>query len=84
MALSGGLARAGTPPSELHVEAEVTFDKVAESWSVVSSRLIVIGHVDDISDSDFEAACETAKDGCPISRALNENVHISVDATLEH
>lgn len=84
MALSAGLARRGTPPQHLHVEAEVTIDKVAESWSVTSSRLIVLGQVDGIAEADFAAACEAAKDGCPISRALNENVQITVDPTLEH
>ena len=37
MALSGGLARAGTPPDRLEVSAEVTFDKVEAGWKVVSS-----------------------------------------------
>jgi organic hydroperoxide reductase OsmC/OhrA len=31
----------------------------------------------------FRAAAETAKDGCPISRALKGNVALSVEATLE-
>ena len=83
MAFSGGLARGGTPPEHLHVEAEVTFDQVGDAWTVVSSRLTVIGHVDGISDADFDAAAQDAKDGCPISRALQGNVAISVEATLE-
>jgi osmotically inducible protein OsmC len=83
MAFSAGLARNGTPPEHLHVEAEVTFDKVGEDWTVVSSRLTVIGHVDGISESDFDAAAQDAKDGCPISRALQGNVEISVESTLE-
>jgi osmotically inducible protein OsmC len=84
MALSGGLSRRGTPPRHMHVEAEVTFDKVGDAWSVISSHLIVVGQVDDISDADFDAAAQAAKDGCPISRALNENVEIVVEPTLEH
>lgn len=83
MAFSAGLARAGTPPEHLHVEAEVTFDKVGDAWTVVSSRLIVVGHVDGISHEEFEAAANDAKDGCPISRALKGNVQLSVEATLE-
>jgi osmotically inducible protein OsmC len=84
MAFSGQLARNGTPPQHLHVEAEVTFDKVGESWSVISSKLIVVGQVPGISDADFDSLADAAKDGCPISRALNENVEISVEPTLEH
>jgi osmotically inducible protein OsmC len=83
MAFSGGLARRGTPPEHLHVEAEVTFDKVGDAWTVVSSRLTVIGHVDGISGTDFDAAAQEAKDGCPISRALKGNVELSVEPTLE-
>lgn len=83
MAFSAGLGRRGTPPEHLHVEAEVTFDKVGEGWGVTSSRLTVLGHVDGISAADFEAAAQDAKDGCPISSALKGNLEISVDATLE-
>ena len=83
MAFSGELARRGTPPEHLHVEAEVTFDKVGEKWTVTTSRLTVLGHVEGISDSDFTDAAEAAKDGCPISRALQGNVDISVEPTLE-
>ncbi len=83
MAFSGGLARRGTPPEHLHVEAEVTFDKVGDGWGVTSSRLTVLGHVDGISHEDFEAAAQDAKDGCPISSALKGNLEITVDATLE-
>lgn len=84
MAFSAELGRNATPPQHLHVEAEVTFDKVGESWSVVSSHLIVVGQVADISDADFDRLAAVAKDGCPISRALNENVEITVEPTLEH
>ncbi len=83
MAFSAGLAKAGGTPEHLHVEAEVTFDKVGEAWTVVSSRLIVMGHVDGMSPEDFDAAAEDAKEGCPISRALKGNVELSVEATLE-
>ena len=83
MAFSGGLARRGTPPEHLHVEAEVTFDKIGDGWGVTSSRLMVLGHVDGISAADFEAAAQDAKDGCPISSALKGNLEITVDATLE-
>jgi osmotically inducible protein OsmC len=83
MALSGALARAGTPPDHMHVEAEVTFDKVGDAWTVVSSHLTLLATVPGISDADFEAAAANAKDNCPISRALRGNVELSVDPTLE-
>lgn len=83
MALSGALARAGTPPERLDVAAEVTFDKVDAGWRVVSSALTVRGRVPGSTSADFVAAAEGARDGCPISVALAGNVALSVDATLE-
>lgn len=83
MAFSGGLARGGTPPQHLSVSAVVTFDKLDAGWTVVSSALTVRGQVAGISEADFIAAAEAARDGCPISRALVGNVALSVDAALE-
>ncbi|MEA2630795.1 MAG: lipoyl-dependent peroxiredoxin [Chloroflexota bacterium] len=83
MALSGALARAGTPAERLDVSAEVTFDKLEAGWRVVSSALTVNGRVPGMSKDDFLAAAESTKDGCPISVALAGNVALSVKATLE-
>jgi osmotically inducible protein OsmC len=83
MALSGALARAGTPAERLDVSAEVTFDKLEAGWRVVSSALTVRGRVPGMSEADFHAAAESTKDGCPISVALAGNVALSVEATLE-
>lgn len=83
MAFSSNLAKAGTPPEHLHIEAEVTFDKLEAGWTVVSSALTVIGRVPGCTHEGFTAAAEAAKDGCPISRALAGNVALSVEATLE-
>jgi osmotically inducible protein OsmC len=83
MALSGALARAGTPPERLEVSAEVTFDKLEAGWRVVSSALTVRGWVPGTTAEDFAAAAEATRDGCPISVALAGNVALSVEATLE-
>ena len=83
MAFSSGLTKAGTPPEHLHIEAEVTFDKREDGWTVVSSALTVLGRVPGCSAEAFKSAAEDAKDGCPISRALKGNVTLSVNATLE-
>jgi len=83
MAFSGELGRAGHTPEELHVEAEVTFDKLEVGWTVTASALTVLGHVHGLTADEFDRLAEVAKDGCPISRALAGNVEISVEATLE-
>jgi lipoyl-dependent peroxiredoxin len=83
MALSGGLASAGSPPESLEVSATVTFDKVGDGFKVVSSVLEVRGRVPNMEQAAFETAATAAKDGCPISQALKGNVDLSVKATLE-
>ena len=82
MALSAGLAKAGTPPKRLEVTSTVTFDKVGADWTVVSSDLEVKGDVPGIDAAAFQKAAEGARDGCPISRALKNNVKLSVKPTL--
>ena len=82
MALSSGLAKAGTPPEKLEVSATVTFDKVGDGMKVVSSALNVSGQVPGADASSFQDAAEAAKKGCPISAALMGNVELSVEAKL--
>jgi osmotically inducible protein OsmC len=82
MAFSNRLGKAGTPPQSLEVEATVTFDKVGDGWKVASSALKVEGRVPGIDAAAFAQAAEEAKDGCPISQALQGNVELSVKATL--
>src|SRR2546430_377819 len=81
---SAGLAKAGTPPKRLEVSAKVTFDKVGDSWTVVSSALDVRGEIPGAAPEKFEAAAEDAKENCPISRALKGNVKLSVNAALRN
>jgi len=83
MALSAALGRAGTPPQRLDVSAAVTFDRVDGGWRVVSSALKVRGRVTGMDQAAFQKAAEGAKDGCPVSQALKNNVKLSVEATLE-
>ena len=83
MALSHGLGQAGTPPERLEVTASVTFDQVEGGFAVTSSALTVRGRVPGMDAAAFEEAAEAAKDGCPISGALKNNVELSVEATLE-
>jgi osmotically inducible protein OsmC len=83
MALSGALARNGTPPEHMHVSAAVTFDKVGDSWTVTRSELDVVGVVPGLDEAGFDAMAQEAKDGCPVSRALAGNVELSVRSTVE-
>ena len=83
MALSGALARAGTPPEHMHVSAAVTFDKVGDAWTVTRSELDVVAVVPGVDEARLDALAQEARDGCPISRALAGNVELSVNSTVE-
>jgi osmotically inducible protein OsmC len=82
MALSSRLAKNGTPPTQLDVRAEVTFDNASGGWKVTASKLVVIGDVPEIDDATFQRLAEDAKENCPISQAIKGNVEVSVDASL--
>jgi osmotically inducible protein OsmC len=82
MQLSSLLAKAGHPPDQLDVSAEVVFRKGDPGWKVAESRLTVRGRVPGISDDEFRRHADAAKDGCPISGALKGNVELSVEASL--
>ena len=77
MALSGALARAGTPPTSLDTTADVTFQPGTGITGVV---LKVTGVVPGMSAEDFEQAAEGARTGCPVSQALS--VPISLEVTF--
>jgi osmotically inducible protein OsmC len=83
MACSNELAKAGTPPSALAVQVDVSADKLEAGWTVTASAITVRATVPGATQASFQAAAEKARDGCPISRALKGNVTISLVATLE-
>lgn len=67
MALSNGLAKAGTPPTQLRTAAEVDFQP---GTGITGIRLRVSGDVPGLDADGFRAAAEAAKEGCPVSKAL--------------
>jgi osmotically inducible protein OsmC len=83
MAFSSELAKAGSPPEHLEVSSEINADRVDGKWTVISSKLTVRGRVTGLQEGRFRALAEQAKDGCPISRALQGNVALSVEASLD-
>jgi lipoyl-dependent peroxiredoxin len=84
MAFSNKLAKAGHTPERVDVTADVTFAKEESGWKVATSHITVRGRVPGISEADFASIAEEARDGCPISVALQGNVKLTVEATLEN
>ena len=81
MALSHALSEAGKPPDRLRVKATSTF---VPGTGITTMRLEVRGRVEGMSEEEFERAAEQAKETCPVSRALNGNVDIQLDAALDN
>jgi osmotically inducible protein OsmC len=79
MAFSNILAKAGNPPEQLNTAATVTF---VPGTGITSSALEVDGVVPGLDDEAFQELAEQAKDGCPVSGALKNNVELSVTARL--
>jgi lipoyl-dependent peroxiredoxin len=82
MALAGGLAKAGHPPTRLETDAVATLDQAEGGFRITSMRLSVRGEVDGIDEDAFRAAAEEAKEGCPVSNALADGIEITLEATL--
>lgn len=81
MAFSSALAKNETPPTSLDVQATATF---VPGEGITLMELEVVGHVEGISEETFLDLAETAKNGCPVSRALAGNVEITLEARLAH
>jgi osmotically inducible protein OsmC len=83
MAFSLVLAEAGTPPEELTVKATCAFEQVPTGFAITTIALDVHGRVPGIDDQQFEQAAQRAAQICPVSKALNGNVDVRLNARLE-
>jgi osmotically inducible protein OsmC len=79
MALSHGLAQAGTPADRLDTSATVTF---VPGTGITKIALTVRGSVPGADAASFAAAAQAAKVGCPVSQALAAVPEITLDAAL--
>jgi lipoyl-dependent peroxiredoxin len=81
MALSNGLAKAGHQAEHLDTSAEVDF---VPGKGITQIRLSVRGRVQGLDSAEFERLAAEAKEGCPVSQALKNNVEITLDARMVH
>lgn len=82
MALSNQLSTGGNAPDNLETHAVVTLDRGDSGFAITRVALTVRGTVPGLSDNAFQEAAQTAKAGCPVSKALAGNVDITLDAQL--
>ena len=82
MALSSALEKAGHPATRIETRAAVTIEIVDGAPKVTKSELDVRGRVEGIDEAAFQQAAEGAKKNCPISKAIQNNVTITMQAKL--
>jgi osmotically inducible protein OsmC len=82
MALSAVLTRAGKPPTSLDTHARVAIQQVDGGFEIPSIELDVTGVVPGIGAGEFQQFATTAKETCPLSKALKA-VPIALKATLK-
>jgi len=82
MALGSILAGQRTPLERLQTTATVTLE-TSGVVRIATSQLDVHGVVPGADAASFEQAAHEAERGCPVSRALQGNVEISVQARLD-
>lgn len=82
MALGSILAGQRTPPEHLQVTATLTLE-TSGTPTITSSQLDVHGVVPQADAASFDQAAHEAERSCPVSRALQGNVEIRVNATLD-
>jgi len=83
MSLSNEVAKAGGTPHALDVTAVVTLGPDTErgGFAITGIALSVEGEVDGLDADGFAAAAKTAKEGCPVSKAL-AGTTITLEASL--
>jgi lipoyl-dependent peroxiredoxin len=80
MALSHALAQGGNAPERLQTSAAVSF---VPGTGITRIALTARGSVPGLDADGFRAAAESAKENCPVSKALAGVPDVTVDASLD-
>jgi osmotically inducible protein OsmC len=84
MAFNATLGRRGGKAAHTRVTATVTADKGDAGISIVSSRLaLTVSGLEGLDRGQIDEVARQAEQGCPVSKALRNNVSIQVDAKAE-
>jgi osmotically inducible protein OsmC len=82
MALSHLLSEEGHAPTRVATSAAVHLKKDGEAFTISTVELRTSAAVPGVDADTFAAAAETAKETCPVSKAL-AGAEITLEATLE-
>jgi osmotically inducible protein OsmC len=80
MAFSVMLGEAGFTADSIETHADITFEKLADGFTITASHLNVVASIPGIDAAKFAEIANRAKAGCPVSRLLNAK--ITMDAKL--
>lgn len=83
MALAFALERRGLRPERVETEAACTIERDGDGFRITRMDLRVRARVPGADAATFRQVAEETKTGCPVSRALQGNVAITLDAELE-
>ena len=84
MSLAGELARAGSTPELVDVQATVTLDQVEDgSHRIVASDLLARARVTGLDEAGLQQAADAANKGCTFSLLIEASGTVTVNATLE-
>src|SRR4051812_16197177 len=75
--------KAGGTPHALDVSADVTLGQKDGGLAITRIALTVRAEVEGLDADAFQQAAQTAKAGCPVSKALAAVDNITMDAALE-
>ncbi|MGH7529345.1 MAG: OsmC family peroxiredoxin [Gemmatimonadales bacterium] len=82
MALSAGLEKEGHAVARVETRAACTIETVEGAPKITRIDLDVRGKVPGIDQDAFQRAADQAKANCPVSKALQGNVDITLSAKL--
>lgn len=81
MAVSAELGKANLVAESLRTTAVVSLEKDAGGWSITESQLDLVARIPGASAEAFQAAADSAKANCPLSKLLKAK--ITLTARLE-
>lgn len=81
MALAHILEEQGHTPESIETTADVEITQAGQGFKITTIHLITEARVPGISQNEFQAHADTAKETCPVSRAL-AGASITLEAKL--
>lgn len=77
MALSAELGKAQATPRSIRTSADVRLEKTDAGFTITRIDLTCEAKVEGVDDAKFQKIAAATKKGCPVSRALSVEVHLT-------